>query len=225
MYNGLLRVHACYRNQVSRRVPPIAKNVLCISGPSQTWEMPFSPFRVHFNTWITSRVERDVAKAIALRGRGMLLIPPVLTSTWRCHFQEPTVYMLKISLINSIGMMSKSSMIKPNKPTYGEKSPTAPRGTISGPGTVLYCLDLCRFSLQSRWTKVELEAALAREFERGGAYVLPIRLDDTQVSRVLPTRAFLDARQEPIENIAALVRSKLEKARWSRGHLTRVTRA
>lgn len=70
----------------------------------------------------------------------------------------------------------------------------------------------------SRWTKIELEAALAREFERGDTYILPVHLDDTQVGALLPTRAFIDARQYTVREIAALVKSKLGK-QHSTAHL------
>ena len=73
-----------------------------------------------------------------------------------------------------------------------------------------YCILLVSESyVKSRWTKVELEAALTREFETGTTYILPIRLDDTIMSGLLSTRAFLDARVTPIEEIASLVKSRL----------------
>lgn len=77
-----------------------------------------------------------------------------------------------------------------------------------------YCIILVSASyVTSRWTKVELEAALAREFERGDTYILPVRLDHTELSGLLPTRGFVDARQESKEGIAAMVKSKLTTQR------------
>ena len=73
-----------------------------------------------------------------------------------------------------------------------------------------YCIVLVSNNyLTSKWTKVEIEAALAHEFERGDTYILPIKLDDTELGHILPTRGFLDARQESVENIAELVKTKL----------------
>ncbi|MBP6821556.1 MAG: TIR domain-containing protein [Acidobacteria bacterium] len=73
-----------------------------------------------------------------------------------------------------------------------------------------YCIVLMSTNyFTSRWTKVELEAALAHEFERGDTYILPLRLDDTELSGLLPTRAFVDARRESIESIVVMVKSKL----------------
>lgn len=73
-----------------------------------------------------------------------------------------------------------------------------------------YCIVLVSNNyLTSKWTKVEIEAALAHEFERGDTYILPIKLDDTELGHILPTRGFLDARQESVENIVELVKTKL----------------
>jgi len=73
-----------------------------------------------------------------------------------------------------------------------------------------YCIVLVSNNyLTSKWTKVEIEAALAHEFERGDTYILPIKLDDTELGHILPTRSFLDARQESIEKIVELVKTKL----------------
>ena len=77
-----------------------------------------------------------------------------------------------------------------------------------------YCVVLISASyVTSRWTKVELEAALAREFECGDTYILPLRLDDTVLRELSPTRCFVDARGEAVEDIAALVKSKLTAVR------------
>ena len=77
-----------------------------------------------------------------------------------------------------------------------------------------YCIVLVSANyVTSRWTRIELEAALAREFERGDTYVLPIRLDDTELSELLPTRCFVDARHESIEGIVSMAKSKLTTQR------------
>jgi predicted Zn-dependent protease len=73
-----------------------------------------------------------------------------------------------------------------------------------------YCIILVSASyVKSRWTRVEFDAALAREFETDRTYILPIRLDDTRLSGLLSTRAFIDARKTSVEEIAELVRSRL----------------
>jgi len=77
-----------------------------------------------------------------------------------------------------------------------------------------YCVILISVNyVASRWTKIELEAALAREFERGDTYILPLRLDDTEIRQLSPVRCYVDARNESVEAIAGLVRSKLTALR------------
>ena len=56
---------------------------------------------------------------------------------------------------------------------------------------------------------MELEAALAREFERGEPYVLPLRLDDTELNELPRVRGYVDARDESLEGIVTMVKSKL----------------
>ena len=65
---------------------------------------------------------------------------------------------------------------------------------------------------RSPWTRVELEAALAREFEQGNEYVLPVRLDQTQIPGILPTRSFLVWQDHTPAEIVERVRRKLAKA-------------
>ncbi len=67
----------------------------------------------------------------------------------------------------------------------------------------------------SRWTKLELESALDREFELGEPYILPLQLDDEPINvstdgRLSPTRAYLDARKFSIEHIVQLVQQKID---------------
>jgi len=77
-----------------------------------------------------------------------------------------------------------------------------------------YCVVLISADcVTSRWIKVEMESALAREFECGDKYILPLRLDDTELRELSTMRCFVDARIEPIEDIVALVKSKLTSVR------------
>ena len=77
-----------------------------------------------------------------------------------------------------------------------------------------YCVVLISANyVTSRWTKVELEAALAREFECGDTYILPLRLDDTELRELSPVRCFVDARGKSVEGVVALVKSKLTAPR------------
>jgi predicted Zn-dependent protease len=64
---------------------------------------------------------------------------------------------------------------------------------------------------RSRWAKIELEAALAREFKEGEGYILPIRLDNSEVTAILPTRAYLDWHKYSPDEIASMIRTKLNR--------------
>ena len=73
-----------------------------------------------------------------------------------------------------------------------------------------YCIVLLsRHYAAKRYTKLELEAALAREFQEDQEYVLPVRLDDTEIEGILPTRAHIDWGNETPESLAALAAKKL----------------
>ena len=59
------------------------------------------------------------------------------------------------------------------------------------------------------WTRVEKRAALARAVTERSAYVLPVKLDDTELHGMPPTVIHLDARVLGLENIIRLLREKL----------------
>lgn len=63
---------------------------------------------------------------------------------------------------------------------------------------------------RSKWTRLELEAALSRDLESDKEFVLPIRLDDSRISMIPSTRAYLDWRKYPAEQIAEMLKKKLE---------------
>ncbi len=62
------------------------------------------------------------------------------------------------------------------------------------------------------WTTHERKAAQARAFGEQQAYILPIRLDETEVPGILPTIAYLSWYQETVENIVHIILEKLEDA-------------
>jgi len=73
-----------------------------------------------------------------------------------------------------------------------------------------YCIVfLSEHYAQSLWTNHEREAAQARAFKENDAYILPIRLDKTDIPGVLPTLAYLDWFSETPEDIAKLILEKL----------------
>lgn len=62
------------------------------------------------------------------------------------------------------------------------------------------------------WTKHELKAAQARAFREQGVYILPLRLDDSEIPGILPTVAYLNWHQENVESIADAIIAKLTKS-------------
>jgi len=74
-----------------------------------------------------------------------------------------------------------------------------------------YCIIFISNSyVLKNWTNLELTTALAREFELSREYILPIKLDETDVSGILPTKAFLYWEEESVESIVEIVLSKLD---------------
>lgn len=65
------------------------------------------------------------------------------------------------------------------------------------------------------WTRVEFRSAVARAIEQKSAYVLPVRLDDTELPGLLPTVQYLDARRLAPEQVAQAVLEKLGRAQPS----------
>lgn len=59
------------------------------------------------------------------------------------------------------------------------------------------------------WPRVEFRSALAHAIEVKGAYILPVRFDDTALPGLLPTVAYLDARRLGPEEIAQSLLEKL----------------
>ncbi len=60
------------------------------------------------------------------------------------------------------------------------------------------------------WTNHELRAAQARALEEGEQeYILPIKLDDTEIPGLLSTIKYIDARATSVEQIADIVTKKL----------------
>ncbi|POH57108.1 TIR domain-containing protein [Arthrobacter glacialis] len=59
------------------------------------------------------------------------------------------------------------------------------------------------------WTRTERRAALARAATQRSAYVLPIRLDDTQLDGLLHTTIYLDARRLGIDRLIPAIKKKV----------------
>lgn len=63
---------------------------------------------------------------------------------------------------------------------------------------------------ESRWAKYELQAMLAKEFEANKDYILPIRLDDTEIPGILSTKAYINWQEQPVDDIVGMIRQKLD---------------
>ncbi|MFD9704171.1 toll/interleukin-1 receptor domain-containing protein [Lentzea sp. NPDC059081] len=63
--------------------------------------------------------------------------------------------------------------------------------------------------VEKKWTRVERQAAQARALDKAEEYLLPIRIDDTEVPGLPPTIAYLDLQKHGTDVIAAAVVKKL----------------
>jgi hypothetical protein len=61
----------------------------------------------------------------------------------------------------------------------------------------------------TRWKSLELQAAQARAFRENEEYILPIRLDDTELPGILPTTGYLDWPPETAETVSDILLKKL----------------
>ncbi len=61
------------------------------------------------------------------------------------------------------------------------------------------------------WPKHELKQAQARDFKSDDEYILPLRLDDTELPGLNETTGYIDLRHITIENVATLCLEKLVK--------------
>ncbi len=58
---------------------------------------------------------------------------------------------------------------------------------------------------KKQWTNHERKAAQARAFQENREYILPLKLDDTQIDGVLPTTGYLDCRKNGPDDTAFAV--------------------
>ncbi|MBO1223641.1 MAG: GNAT family N-acetyltransferase [Candidatus Scalindua sediminis] len=61
------------------------------------------------------------------------------------------------------------------------------------------------------WTNHELKQAQARAFLQREEYILPIKIDDTEIPGINPTIGYVDIRSKTVEEIADLLMTKLKK--------------
>lgn len=75
---------------------------------------------------------------------------------------------------------------------------------------------------EKMWTRVERQSAMARAAQQRTAYILPIRMDDTELPGLLPTVGYLDARIEGLDGVISVLREKLGNERVSASYSGRV---
>jgi hypothetical protein len=81
-----------------------------------------------------------------------------------------------------------------------------------------YCvMFISRYYPLKKWTKVERMAAQERAFRDADEYILPIRLDDTQVPGITETTGYRDLRQHSMESIVNLLEQKLARTKGQSG--------
>jgi hypothetical protein len=89
-------------------------------------------------------------------------------------------------------------------------------------------LFLSRHYAEKMWPREERRNALARAIEQRGAYMLPVRLDDTEIPGLRPTVGYLDTRRIGIEGLVTAFLAKLAGrsggSGWSGDRAPRTTR-
>src|SRR6185437_133880 len=69
-----------------------------------------------------------------------------------------------------------------------------------------FCLMIISESYKEKiWPNLERQAAFARAMKQQSIYLLPVRLDDTELPGLLPTISYIDGRVHTPEEIASLV--------------------
>lgn len=73
-----------------------------------------------------------------------------------------------------------------------------------------YCvIFISKHYVQKAWTKHELRSAQARAFQQNSEYILPIKLDDTELPGLPSTIAYIDLRHTSIKEIVNTLSEKL----------------
>lgn len=76
-----------------------------------------------------------------------------------------------------------------------------------------YCLMLVSENYgKKQWTNHERKAAQAKAFSENEEYILPLRLDDTDIPGLLDTVGYLDLRHSSVEEVVELLSAKIDRA-------------
>ncbi|MGH2777389.1 MAG: TIR domain-containing protein [Actinomycetota bacterium] len=71
---------------------------------------------------------------------------------------------------------------------------------------------ISRHDADKMWTNVERRSALARAITQRSAYILPVRLDDTQLEGLLPTVGYVDANRLGLSGLGEAIKMKVSGA-------------
>jgi hypothetical protein len=63
---------------------------------------------------------------------------------------------------------------------------------------------------KKQWTNVERKAAQSHAMSENVEYILPLRIDDTEISGLMPTVGYLDIRKAGVEKVVHLLIQKLK---------------
>lgn len=81
---------------------------------------------------------------------------------------------------------------------------------IYGGEKAKYCLMIVSQSYAKKhWTNLERQAAQAKAFREEHEYILPLRLDDTEIPGLFPTIGYIDIRYTTINEIVDLIAQKI----------------
>ena len=73
-----------------------------------------------------------------------------------------------------------------------------------------FCLMLIsRHYAERLWTKLERKAAQSRAFKERQAYILPLRIDDTEIEGILDTTGYIHLRENTLDEVVELLLSRL----------------
>jgi hypothetical protein len=86
-----------------------------------------------------------------------------------------------------------------------------------------YCLMfISQYYPIKKWTGLERSHAQARAFRDANEYILPVRLDDTEVPGIAETIGYIDFRQHTVESVANLVEQKLANSKRQANSLSNI---
>lgn len=78
----------------------------------------------------------------------------------------------------------------------------------------LFCvMFLSQHYAKKRWTNHERQSAQVRAFTENKEYILPVRLDDTEIPGIRETVGYVDMREKSVAEVAELTLQKVQRGR------------